>query len=132
MSKHRRTQSRVPNKAQHDNFNAASALESVYVDLIEIDAFAHAAREAIIELRCPSNRAERRTFARIHTLVTKVADEARAALLHADALVAALSAHLEARGAPGDTAPPTPGPDAGLEPAVSTRAPSPQAPPRRP
>ena len=108
MHKHRRTQSRVPNKARHDNFNAAHALESVYIDLIQVDAFAHAAREALVELRWPSNRAERRTYNRIYTLVTKVADEARAALLHGDALVVALSAHMEARGAPGDTDPPTP------------------------
>ena len=107
MHKHRRTQSRVPNKAQRDNFNAANALESIYVDLIEIDAFAHAAREALVELRCPSNRAERRTYNRIYTLVTKVADEARAALLHGDALVVALSAHMEARGTSSDTDPST-------------------------
>lgn len=108
MPKHRRTQSSVPNKARPDNFNAAHALESVYMDLIQIDAFAHAAREALVELRCPSNRAERRTYNRIYTLVAKVADEARAALLHGDALVVALSAHMEAHGAPGDTDPPTP------------------------
>jgi hypothetical protein len=108
MHKHRRTQSRVPSKVRHDNFNAANALESIYVDLIQIDAFAYAAREAIVELRCPSNRAERRTFDRIYTLVTKVADEARAALLHGGALVAALSAHMEARGTSADTDPPTP------------------------
>lgn len=108
MRKHRHTQSSVPSKARHDNFNAANALESVYVDLIQIDAFAHAARDAIVELRCPSNRAERRTYNRIYTLVTKVADEARAALLHSDALVAALSAHMEARGTSADTDPSTP------------------------
>ena len=108
MHKHRRTQSRVPNKARHDNFNAAHALESVYIDLIQVDAFAHAAREALVELRCPSNPAERRTYNRIHTLVTKVAEEARAALLHGEALVVALSAHMGARDAPGDTDPPTP------------------------
>jgi len=108
MRKHRHTQSRVPSKAQHNNFNAAHALESVYIDLIEIDAFAHAAREAIVELRCPSNRVERRTYNRIYTLVTKVADEARAALLRSEALVAALSAHMEARSTSADTAPSTP------------------------
>ena len=107
MHKHRRTQSSVANKARHDNFNAADALESVYVDLIQVDAFAHAARQAIVELRYPANRAERRTYDRIYTLVTKVADEARAALLHGGALIAALSAHMEARGTPGDTDPPT-------------------------
>lgn len=32
MPKHRRTQSSVPNKARHDNFNAAHALESVYIE----------------------------------------------------------------------------------------------------
>ena len=91
----------------NDHPNAADALESVYVDLIQVDAFAHAARQAIVELRYPANRAERRTYDRIYTLVTKVADEARAALLHGGALIAALSAHMEARGTPGDTDPPT-------------------------
>jgi hypothetical protein len=108
MPKHRRTQARVPNKAQHDNFNPAEALESVYADLIQVDAFAHAASEAIVQLRSPSNRAERRTFARIYTPVTKAADEARAALLHGDELVSALSTHLESRRVHGDADAPAP------------------------
>lgn len=109
MSTHRRTQLRVPSKAQPDNFNPADALESIYADLIQVDAFAHAASEAIVELRCPANRAERRTFARIYTLVTKAADEARTALLHGDQLVAALSAHMDARRARRDADPRAPG-----------------------
>jgi hypothetical protein len=108
MSDHRRAPARVPNKAQHDNFNPADALESVYADLIQVDAFAHAASEAIVQLRAPSNRAERRTFARIYTLVTKAADEARAALLHGDELVSALSTHREARRARSDADAPAP------------------------
>ena len=107
MQAHRQPPSSVSNKPPHDNgnddFNPAEALESLYADLIQVDAFANAASEAIVELRSPSSRAERRTFARIHTLVTRVADEARAALLHGDAMVAALSAHVAARRARQDT-----------------------------
>src|SRR5262245_30145271 len=107
MSIHRHPVSSLSNKPPHrngkDGFTPGGALESLYADLIQVDAFAHAASEAIVELRAPSNRAERRTFARIHTLVTKAADEARAALLHGDTLVAALSAHMAARRARQDT-----------------------------
>lgn len=105
MNHHRNTKARVPRNAQHDDFNPADALESVYADLIQVDAFAHAASEAMVQLRCPSNRAERRTFARIYTLVAKAADEARVALLHGDALVAALSAQMAARRARRDADP---------------------------
>ena len=103
MSKHRNTQARVPNKAHLDNFNPADALESLYADMIQVDAFAHAASEAIVQLPCPSNVIERRTFARLHTLVTKAAAEARTALIHGDELVSALSTHLEARRARRDS-----------------------------
>lgn len=107
MTTHRRTQP-ASNKTRPDRFNPADALESIYADLIQVDAFAHAASEAIVELRCPTSRAERRTFARIYTLVTKAADEARTALLHGDQLVSALSAHLDARRARRDGDPPGP------------------------
>src|ERR1700733_12063568 len=51
MKKHRRPRPKVPNPPSPHNFSPADALESVYADLIEVDAFAHAAGEAITELK---------------------------------------------------------------------------------
>jgi hypothetical protein len=107
MSKHRHPQDSVANNAHVDNFNPADALESLYAEMISVEAFAHAASEAFVQLRCPSSRAERRTFARIYTLVTRAAAEASTALARGDALVAALSAYMEAHRARRELDPPT-------------------------
>ena len=97
MSKHRHTQASVSNNLQLDNFNPADALERLYAEMIQVEAFAHAAGEAMIQLRCPASRSERRVFNRIYTLVTKVAAEASTALRHGDDLVSALSGHMQDR-----------------------------------
>jgi len=94
MSKHRSTRSRVPKNAQLDNFSPADALESLHMHVAQREVFAHAAGEAVTRLSPPANRSQRREFVRLYALVTKVADDAIAAVDHGDELIAALSAHL--------------------------------------
>lgn len=65
--------------------------------MIQVEAFAYAASEAVVHLRCPSDRTERRAYDRIYTLVTKTAAEAIAALSHGSELISALSDHMQAR-----------------------------------
>ena len=97
MRVHRRTQDTVPNNPPLDNFNPADALESLHIEIVQLEAFAHAAGEAATRLPAPSNPTERRNFTRLYALVTKVASDAATAATHGDKLIAALSAHLQTR-----------------------------------
>lgn len=96
MSKHRHPQDRVSNNPPLDNFNPADALENLYAEMIQVEAFAYAASEAFEDLRL-SSATERRAFDRTYILVTKAAAEASAALTHGAELVSALSNHMQAR-----------------------------------
>jgi hypothetical protein len=95
MRKHRHPPDSVPNDPARDNFNPAEALEALHTEIVDIEAFAHAAGEAVTRLPHSSNRELRRTYARIYTLVSKVAEDVTAAARHGDKLIAALSGHLE-------------------------------------
>jgi hypothetical protein len=64
---------------------------------VQIEAFAHAAGQTITQYPYPSDLTQRRAFARIYTLVTRVANDVDAAVAHGQALVAALSDHLRRR-----------------------------------
>jgi hypothetical protein len=93
MSQHRHTQARVSNKGRVDNFNPGDALELLHTELVEIEAFAHAAGEAVTLLPSTSSAKLRRVFARLYTLVTRTANEASAALTLSENLVSSLSAY---------------------------------------
>jgi len=95
MSKHRRSQGSAQGGSPRDDFNAAEALEALHTEIVEIEAFAHAAGEAVTHLPHTSNPELRRVFARIYTLVSKVAVDLNACVRHGDKLVAALSKHLQ-------------------------------------
>jgi hypothetical protein len=97
MTDHRHPQDNVANDPPRDNFNPAEALEALHTEIVDIEAFAHAAGEAVTRLPHASNPEDRRTFARIYTLVTKLADDVSAAVAHGDELIAALSEHLQRR-----------------------------------
>jgi hypothetical protein len=100
MRSHRRTAKTVPNNPPPDNtdpFDSADALESLHTEIVQLEAFAHAAGEAVTRLPHSSNPKHRRDLTRIHALVSKVATDTTAAGHHGDQLIAALSAHLEAR-----------------------------------
>jgi hypothetical protein len=97
MREHRRPQGTVPNKAHVDNFDPADALETLHTEIVQLEAFAHAAGEAVTHLPPASSPTQRRDFARIYALVSKVANDATAAATHGDELIAALSADLNGR-----------------------------------
>ena len=109
MPSHRRTAKTVPNKPpsdnsatsddfeSSDNFDPADALESLHTEIIQLEAFAHAAGEAVTRLPHSSNPKQRRDLTRIYALVSKVAADAAAAAHHGAQLIAALCAHLHNR-----------------------------------
>jgi hypothetical protein len=78
-------------------FNPGDAIESLRAEIVQIEAFAHAASEAVTKLPYPSARAARRAYDRVYALVMKVADDASAAVNRGDAVMAALTAHLRRR-----------------------------------
>jgi hypothetical protein len=94
MPRHRRPQRTVSNNPPHDNFDPADALESLHTRIVELEAIAHAAGEAVTRLPHASTPTQRRDLARIYTLVTRVANDATAAAAQGDKLIAALSLHL--------------------------------------
>jgi hypothetical protein len=65
----------------------------LHTELVEIEAFAHAAGEAVTLLPSTSSARQRRVFARLYTLVTRTANEASAALALSENLVSSLSMH---------------------------------------
>lgn len=100
MKAHRSTHSNVSNNPQSDkpdSFRPADALESLHTQLVQLEVFAHLAGEVMTRLSPPSDYEQRREYIRLYALVTKVADDAIAAVSHGDALISALSAHLSAR-----------------------------------
>ena len=101
MKAHRKPRPKVsnsatPSNATPSNFSSGDALERLYNELIDVEALAHAAGEAVTELSSSSSR-QRRAFARLYALVTRTANEATAALTLGENLVAALSAHMAAQ-----------------------------------
>lgn len=81
----------------HIPFNPGDAIESLRAEIVQIEAFAHAASEAVTRLPYPSARAARRAYDRVYALVMKVADDASTAANRGDELVAALADHLRRR-----------------------------------
>jgi hypothetical protein len=97
MPKPHRRRDRATSSLPAPSFDAAAALEALHSEIVDIEAFAHAAGEAVIRLPHTSNPELRRVFARIYTLVSKVATDVHAAVRHGDKLIAELSAHLQRR-----------------------------------
>ena len=97
MPKPHRRRDRATSSLPTPSFDAAAALEALHTEIVDIEAFAHAAGEAVIRLPHTSNPELRRVFARIYTLVSKVAADVHAAARHGDKLIAELSAHLQRR-----------------------------------
>jgi len=97
MNKHRSTEIRVPNQATLRNFEAGTALENLRAEVIEIEALARAAEAAADTLPTPTTDRQRVVFGRIQALTTKASQQASASLDYANAQVAALTAHVEAR-----------------------------------
>jgi len=76
-------------------FNPGDALESLYLRVVDLEALANAANEAVVQLPFPKDREARQSFNRVYSLVTKFADETSAVVSHGDKLMDALTAHLQ-------------------------------------
>jgi hypothetical protein len=97
MSKHSSTETRVSNETSDRNFEAGTALENLRAEVVNIEALARAAEAAADALPAPANDRQRVVFGRIQSLATKTSEQASASLQYANAQVAALTAHMEAR-----------------------------------
>jgi hypothetical protein len=97
MKAHRNPRPSVPKPPAPDNFNPGDALELLYTELIEVEALAHAAGEAVTLLPSTSSVQVRRRFARLYSLVTRTADQAAATLTLGENLVTLLSGYMAAR-----------------------------------
>jgi hypothetical protein len=78
-------------------FDPGEALQRLYLDLVDIEAIANAANEAVVQLPFPADREARRVFNRVYTLVSKVADESSSAIDRGNQLMAQLAVHLARR-----------------------------------
>jgi hypothetical protein len=97
MSKHRSTQVNVSNDPENRNFEAATALENLRAEVVQIEALARATEAAADNLPAPATDIQRLAFGRVQALATKASEQASASLRFANARVAALTAHLDAR-----------------------------------
>src|SRR5262249_41003013 len=57
-----------------DTFSPAEALQSLYLQVVDLEAVTNAANEAVVQLPIPSDREARRPFNRVYTLVDKIAE----------------------------------------------------------
>ena len=97
MEKHRSTQRRVSNEAQNRNFEAGTALEHVWAEMLDVEALARAAEVAAEALPAPATDRQRVIFGRIQSLTTKASQQASASLQFANAQVTTLTSEMEAR-----------------------------------
>ena len=97
MKDHRSTQVSVSNEPQNSNFEAATALENLRAEMIDVEALARAAEAAAEALPAPATDRQRLVFGRIQSLTTRVSEQASASLQFANAQVTALAAQMEAR-----------------------------------
>jgi hypothetical protein len=98
MSEHRRTQDSVSNDVHDhnpDHFDPPEALQRLYGEVVQLEALAHAASEAVAQLPFPADREERRVFERVYTMVTMVAENTNAAVRFGGELMDALGAYLK-------------------------------------
>src|SRR4051812_27751866 len=83
MTKHRSPRNRVSkhvpphntgdteSPSTPDTFSPGEAQQSLYLQVVDLEALANAANEAVVQLPFPSDREARRPFSRVYTLVTK-------------------------------------------------------------
>jgi hypothetical protein len=104
MNDHHHTEDSVPNDEHSHNpslFDPAKALESLYAELVQLEAFTHAAIEAMAQLPFPKGREARLPFERVYTLISRAADDTQAAVRYGGELIDALGIYLKI-GRPGE------------------------------
>jgi hypothetical protein len=97
MSKHRNPRARLPKRPSPDNFDPGVLIALLYDDLVEVEALAVTADEAVTNLPVRPRGRHGRTLARLYTLVGKTSGRAQAALERGEELVALHAAHRAAR-----------------------------------
>ena len=107
MSKHRSPRNRVSkhvpphnpddtaSPSNPDTFSPVEALQSLYLQVLDLEAFTNAANEAVVQLPFPSDREERRPFNRVYILVTKIAEETNVLVRNGGQMMDALTEHLQ-------------------------------------
>ena len=83
----------------HDNFDPGVLIELLYSDLVEVEALAITADEAVTQLPPTPSGKHKLILARLYTLVGKTASRANAALERGEELVSLRAAHLAAQAA---------------------------------
>jgi len=78
-----------------DTFSPVEALQSLHLQVVDLEALTNAANEAVVQLPFPSDREERRPFNRVYTLVTKIAEETSVLVRNGGQMMDSLTAHLE-------------------------------------
>jgi len=96
-AKHRNPRARLSKRPTPDNFDTSILINHLYEDLVEVEALAVTADEAVTQLPPRPRGKYGRTLARLYTLVGKTSGRARGALEPGKELVALRAAHLAAR-----------------------------------
>jgi hypothetical protein len=91
MARSRRPSDKTSTPGHRLHVSAVEALEALHTKIVDIEAFAHAAGEAVTQLPHTTNPDLRRTFARIYTLVSKVAADVHTCVRQGDKLIAAMT-----------------------------------------
>lgn len=94
MVKHRRPRLKVPKQPPTHNLDPAilTTISLVYEDLVEVEALAVTADEAVTNLPPKPRGKYGRTLARLYTLVSKTSGRAQGALERGEELVAQVAA----------------------------------------
>jgi hypothetical protein len=110
MNEHRHPPDSVSNDVHVDNFDPCEALESLYLEIIDLDAFSNAAAEAVVQLPFPSGHEERQPFNRVYTLVTDCAERISTLVGYSHELIARLGVYRQGRKAEAPLPNPAPEP----------------------
>jgi hypothetical protein len=97
MSKHRNPRPRLSKQPSPDNFDTSLLMNQLYEDLVEVEALAVTADEAVTQLPPRPRGKYGKTLARLYTLVGKTSGRAQGALERGEELVALRAAQLVAR-----------------------------------
>jgi len=88
MAKHRNPRPKVPKRPSPDNPEIGVLIALLYEDLVEVEALAVTADEAVTQLPPRPPGRHGRTLARLYTLVGKTSGRAQGALERGEELVA--------------------------------------------
>ena len=97
MTRHRNPRARLPKRPSPDNFDPGVLIALLYDDLVEVEALAVTADEAVTNLPPRTRGKYGRTLARLYTLVGKTSGRAQGALERGEELVALHAAHRAAQ-----------------------------------